>query len=45
MAEDGQAAAVKSDKRMDFHFNAMLDAVEDWRRTHRTDQPLESMKA
>lgn len=32
---------VRADKRVDFHFNALLDAVTDWKRTAPTDENLE----
>lgn len=40
-AQSGQVVPIKTDKRVDFHFNAMLDAVEDWRKDHKKDKPLE----
>lgn len=38
----GRIANVSNDKRVDFHFNAILDAVEDWRSSAEKDEDLDS---
>ena len=32
LQEDGQVADANTDRKMDFHFNSLLDAITEWRR-------------
>lgn len=38
--EDGSLVDVATDERVDFHFNALLDAVADWRKHSEVDCSL-----
>lgn len=38
--EDGKLVCAATDERVDFHFNALLDAVADWRKHSEVDCSL-----
>ena len=40
LEEDGKVIDMETDERGDFHFNALLDAVADWRKHNDTDCSL-----
>ena len=44
LEEDGKIVDMEMDERGDFHFNALLDAVADWRKQTDTDCSLEGIK-
>jgi lysine-specific histone demethylase 1B len=43
LEEDGKVIDMETDERGDFHFNALLDAVADWRKQSDTDCSLGGM--
>ena len=38
-----EAVSESSDKRMDFHFNALLDIITEWKRAERINGPDSSL--
>jgi hypothetical protein len=40
LEEDGKVVDMETDERGDFHFNALLDAVADWRKQPEKDCSL-----
>lgn len=40
LEEDGKVVDMEADERGDFHFNALLDAVADWRKQTEVDCSL-----
>jgi len=41
--KSGKQADSNLDKQVEFHFNAILDAISEWRKTAHQDMPLEGI--
>ena len=45
LTEDGQCVDSSTDSKVEFHFNALLDAIADQKRDSPEDKSLEGMNA